>query len=113
MAGASPAATDNDASFYAAQIGESGTAIQKLDRDTASLGVAMRERASPAKTRPNAPNSEPTSKSQTADQAEASWVTQLGRAEAPGAEPRYSGSIGTCIRQAARRSARSCTTGTN
>ena len=88
MAGAAPAATDNDASFYAAQIGESGTAIQKLDRDTASLGVAMRERASPAKTRPNAPNSEPTSKSQTADQAEASWVTQLGRAEAPGAEPR-------------------------
>ena len=86
--GATPAATDNDASFYAAQIGESGTAIQKLDRDTASLGVAMRERASPAKTRPNAPNSEPTSKSQTADQAEASWVTQLGRAEAPGAEPR-------------------------
>ena len=67
MAGAAPAATDNDASFYAAQIGESETAIQKLDTNMASLGMAMRERASPAKTRPPAPNSEPASKSQTAD----------------------------------------------
>ena len=67
---AGAAATDNDAaSFYAAQIGESETAIQKLDTDMASLGMAMRERASPAKTRPPAPNSEPTSKSQTADMA--------------------------------------------
>ena len=65
---AGAAATDNDAaSFYAAQIGESETAIQELDRDTASLGMATRERASPAKTRPPAPNSEPASKSQTAD----------------------------------------------
>ena len=65
---AGAAATDNDAaSFYAAQIGESETAIQKLDTNMASLGMAMRERASPAKTRPPAPNSEPASKSQTAD----------------------------------------------
>ena len=67
---AGAAAADNDAaSFYAAQIGESETAIQELDRDTASLGMAMGERASPAKTRPPAPNSEPTSKSQTTDMA--------------------------------------------
>ena len=68
IAGAA-AADNDDASFYAAQIGESETAIQELDRDTASLGMTMRERASPAKTRPPAPNSEPTSKSQTADMA--------------------------------------------
>ena len=68
---AGAAATDNDAaSFYAAQIGESETAIQELDRDTASLGMAMGERASPAKTRPPAANSEPTSKSQTAASGE-------------------------------------------
>ena len=69
MAGAA-ATTDNDISFYAAQTHASETAIQKLDKDMASLGTAMRKRASPAKTREQA---EPTSKSQAADQKEPSF----------------------------------------
>ena len=73
MAGAA-ATTENDISFYAAQIHASQTAIQKLDKDMASLGMAMRERASPAKTRPPAAKPEPTSsKSQAADQKEPSF----------------------------------------
>ena len=44
------------------------------NKDMASLGTAMRERASPAKTRPPAPKPEPTSsKSQAADQKEPSF----------------------------------------
>ena len=44
------------------------------DKDMASLGMAMRERASPAKTRPPAAKPEPTSsKSQAADQKEPSF----------------------------------------
>ena len=82
MAGAL-ADTGNDISFYAAQIHASETAIQKLDKDMATLGKAMRERASPKKTRPPAAKpsgdgggggfGEPTSKSQAADQKEPSF----------------------------------------
>lgn len=71
MKAGAAAATDNDCSFYAAQIRVSETAIQKLVTDMASLThtqarMAMHERASPAKTRPPASNPDPTSKSRTA-----------------------------------------------
>ena len=61
------AATDNDASSCAARINVSETMIQKLGKDIARPVRAMRERASPVRTRPPASNSEPTSKPQTAD----------------------------------------------
>jgi len=67
---AGAAATDNDVSSYAAKIHESETAIQEFDEEMASLGMAMRQRASPAKTRPPASNLRPTIKSKTADQTE-------------------------------------------
>ena len=69
-------ATEYDASSCVARILVSETTIQELDADIASLGTAMRTRASPAKTRPPAQprTSEPTSKSQTAAvQAEPSF----------------------------------------
>jgi hypothetical protein len=67
---AGAAATDNDVSSYAAKIHESETAVQEFDEEMASLGMAMRQRASPAKTRPPASNLRPTIKSKTADQTE-------------------------------------------
>ena len=67
---AGAAATDNDVSSYAAKIHESETAIQEFDEEMASLGMAMRQRASPAKTRPPASNLRPTIKSKTADRTE-------------------------------------------